>query len=209
MTILTLNEILYFGKIAGICLLVANNPKLLTLKVSVSVSGSPIFLRANLETSMWPEGFASQTLAWGGAVSLSAWGRGYGYAPPTGAIFLDPGGAVGCTAPLGKESGLQPGLRASFRGKGTGGQGREEGKWGRQPEEDLAVPGSPQHASGSFLLAHCLNLKRSPSSFYFSVKSKFRNLWCVLGLRLTGKGEDLGFLVFRNEQGRPTVSSLD
>lgn len=42
MTILTLNEILYFGKIAGICLPVANNPKLLTLKVSVSVSGSPI-----------------------------------------------------------------------------------------------------------------------------------------------------------------------
>lgn len=48
MTILTLNEILYFGKIAGIFLPVANNPKLLTLKVSVSVSGSPISVRANL-----------------------------------------------------------------------------------------------------------------------------------------------------------------
>lgn len=98
-------------------------------------------------------------------------------------------------------------IGTDFRGTSTGGQGRGwwwQGNGGAQPPgEDLAVSGNPQHSSGSFLLARCLNLKRSPSSFYFSGKSKSGNLGYVLGQSLTGEGEDLGFLVFRSEQSRP------
>lgn len=56
-------------------------------------------------------------------VSVSCGGGAQGHAPPTGAIFQDPGGALGCGAQLGKERGLPPGLKAGFRGTGSGEQG--------------------------------------------------------------------------------------
>lgn len=102
-------------------------------------------------------------------ISVSCGGGAQGNAPPTGAIFQDPGGALGFGAQLGSERGLPPRLRTGFRGTGTGGQGGSDG--GREvgeprpPGKNLVVSGSPQHSSGSFLLACCFNLKRSPSSF--------------------------------------------